>query len=45
MLLALALSTLGPRRLTTAGARRVFLGSLAYHPLWLLLLLADALRL
>ena len=44
-LLALALGTLRPRHLTTAGARRVFLGSLAYHPLFLLLLLVDALRL
>jgi len=44
-LLALAVATLKEKRLTTAAARRVFLGSLAYHPLFLILLLADALPL
>ncbi len=43
-LLALALNTLRSRQLTPSAARRVFLGSLAYHPLFLLLLLVDALR-
>jgi len=45
LLLALALSTLQDSRLTTAAARRVFLGSLVYHPLFLILLLLDAIRL
>jgi protoheme IX farnesyltransferase len=45
LLLALALGTLKESRLTATAARRVFLGSLAYHPLFLLLLLVDALRL
>jgi len=44
-LLALALATLKEERLTSAAARRVFLGSLVYHPLFLILLLADALPL
>ena len=43
-LLALAAGTLREPRLTATAARRVFLGSLAYHPLFLLLLLVDALR-
>jgi protoheme IX farnesyltransferase len=42
-LLALALSALGGNELTSTEARRVFLGSLAYHPLFLILLLLDAL--
>jgi protoheme IX farnesyltransferase len=41
--LALAVGTLKDARLTTSAARRVFLGSLVYHPLFLILLLADAL--
>lgn len=41
--LALAVGTLKDARLTTSAARRVFLGSLIYHPLFLILLLADAL--
>lgn len=44
-LLILALGTLRDDRLTTTAARRVFLGSLAYHPLFLLLLLVDGLPL
>jgi protoheme IX farnesyltransferase len=44
LLLALALATLEGDRLTATAARRVFLGSLAYHPLFLMLLLLDALR-
>ena len=43
LLLALALSALGGNALSTTSARRVFLGSLAYHPLFLILLLLDAL--
>jgi protoheme IX farnesyltransferase len=42
-LLALAISALGSPTLTASSARQVFLGSLAYHPLFLLLLLLDAL--
>lgn len=41
-LLAMALGTLKEDHLTTTAARRVFLGSLAYHPLFLILLLVDA---
>ena len=41
--LALAVGTLKDARLTTSAARRVFLGSLIYHPLFLILLLADTL--
>jgi len=41
-LFGLALATLRGTRLTTLAARRVFLGSLVYHPLFLLLLLLDA---
>jgi protoheme IX farnesyltransferase len=44
-LLGLAVATLGDDSLTTTAARRVFLGSLAYHPLFLILLLLDALPL
>jgi protoheme IX farnesyltransferase len=44
-LLWLAASTLKEDHLTTAAARRVFLGSLVYHPLFLILLLMDALPL
>lgn len=44
-LLAVAVATLREDRLTTTAARRVFLGSLAYHPLFLILLLVDALPL
>jgi protoheme IX farnesyltransferase len=44
-LLALALGTLREDRLTASAARRVFLGSLVYHPLFLILLLVDAIRL
>ncbi|MGW8266299.1 MAG: heme o synthase [Longimicrobiales bacterium] len=44
-LLAMALGTLKEDHLTTTAARRVFLGSLAYHPLFLILLLVDALPL
>ena len=44
-LLALALATLREDRLTATAARRVFLGSLVYHPLFLILLLVDAIRL
>jgi heme O synthase-like polyprenyltransferase len=43
-LLALALGTLREDRLTSTAARRVFLGSLVYHPLFLILLLVDAVR-
>ena len=42
-LLVLALATLRENHLSTTAARRVFLGSLAYHPLFLILLLVDAL--
>jgi protoheme IX farnesyltransferase len=42
-LLALSISALGGSELTSTSARRVFLGSLAYHPLFLILLLLDAL--
>jgi protoheme IX farnesyltransferase len=41
--LAVAVGTLKDARLTTSAARRVFLGSLVYHPLFLILLLVDAL--
>jgi len=44
-LLGLAVATLKEDRLTATAARRVFLGSLVYHPLFLLLLLIDAIRL
>ena len=44
-LFGLAVTTLKEDRLTTLAARRVFLGSLIYHPLFLLLLLVDAVRL
>ncbi len=44
-LLGLAIATLKEDRLTATAARRVFLGSLVYHPLFLLLLLIDAIRL
>jgi protoheme IX farnesyltransferase len=43
-LLALAVGTLREDRLTTTAARRVFLGSLVYHPLFLVLLLVDSSR-
>ena len=43
-LLGLAITTLKEDRLTATAARRVFLGSLVYHPLFLMLLLVDALR-
>jgi heme o synthase len=43
-LLVLTLGTLRESRLTAVAARRVFLGSLVYHPLFLLLLLLDAVR-
>jgi protoheme IX farnesyltransferase len=42
-LLSLSLATLREGRLTTAAARRVFLASLVYHPLFLIFLLVDAL--
>ena len=45
LLLWLAISSLREKKLTPRAARRVFLGSLAYHPLFLLLLLVDAIRL
>jgi protoheme IX farnesyltransferase len=45
LLLALSLASLGGPSLTASAARRVFLGSLAYHPLFLILLLVDALPL
>jgi protoheme IX farnesyltransferase len=38
-----AVATLKNDRLTTSAARRVFLASLVYHPLFLILLLADTL--
>lgn len=44
-LLVLAVLTLKEDRLTTSAARKVFLGSLIYHPIFLLLLLLDALPL
>lgn len=44
-LLALAIATLKKDRLTAQAARRVFLGSLIYHPIFLLLLLVDAVHL
>ncbi len=44
-LLGLTFSTLRAGRLTATAARRIFLGSLLYHPIFLLLLLADAIRL
>jgi protoheme IX farnesyltransferase len=44
-LLALAIATLTKDRLSATAARRVFLGSLVYHPLFLILLLVDAIRL
>jgi heme o synthase len=44
-LLLLAVGTLQQTRLTATAARRVFLGSLVYHPLFLLLLLVDTVRL
>lgn len=44
-LLGLAIATLKENRLTAVAARRVFLGSLVYHPLFLVLLLVDAIRL
>ncbi|MBT8398602.1 MAG: protoheme IX farnesyltransferase [Gemmatimonadetes bacterium] len=44
-LLGLAIATLKESRLTAVAARRVFLGSLVYHPLFLILLLVDAIRL
>jgi protoheme IX farnesyltransferase len=43
--LALAFSAVGGTGLTSAAARRVFLGSLLYHPLFLILLLVDVIRL
>jgi len=45
LLLMLAAATLKEDKLTATAARRVFLGSLIYHPLFLLLLLVDALPL
>ena len=44
-MLALSVATLREDRLTATAARRVFLGSLVYHPLFLILLLVDAVRL
>ena len=44
-LLGLAVATLKDDRLTATASRRVFLGSLVYHPLFLILLLVDAIRL
>jgi protoheme IX farnesyltransferase len=44
-LLVLAVRTLKEDRLTSTAARRVFLGSLIYHPLFLVLLLADTVSL
>ncbi len=44
-LFALALGTLREDRLTSVATRRVFLGSLVYHPLFLILLLVDVVRL
>jgi protoheme IX farnesyltransferase len=43
-LLGLAVGTLKEDRLTATAARRVFLGSLLYHPLFLILLLVDSIR-
>ena len=43
-LMGLALATLKEDKLTATAARRVFLGSLVYHPLFLLLLLFEVLR-
>jgi protoheme IX farnesyltransferase len=43
-LLILAFATLRGRGLSATAARRVFLGSLVYHPLFLILLLVDAIR-
>ena len=43
-LLGLAIATLKDDRLTSTASRRVFLGSLVYHPLFLILLLVDAIR-
>ena len=45
LLMVLALSTLREERLTSGAARKVFLGSLVYHPLFLILLLVDSIRL
>ena len=45
LLMTLALSTLRERSLTSSAARKVFLGSLVYHPLFLILLLVDSIRL
>jgi len=42
--LGLAIATLKDDRLTSTASRRVFLGSLVYHPLFLILLLVDAIR-
>ena len=44
-LLGLAIATLKENQLTSTAARRVFLGSLVYHPLFLILLLMDTIRL
>ena len=44
-LMTLALSTLREDRLTPGAARKVFLGSLVYHPFFLILLLVDAILL
>jgi protoheme IX farnesyltransferase len=44
-LLILSLGALKESRLTAAAARRIFLASLVYHPLFLLFLLLDALPL
>jgi protoheme IX farnesyltransferase len=44
-LVGLAVNTLRQDRLTASAARRVFLGSLVYHPLFLILLLVDNIRL
>lgn len=44
-LLGVTLASLREGRLTATAARRIFLGSLLYHPIFLLLLLADAIRL
>jgi len=44
-LLILAMGTLRADRLTATSARRVFLGSLVYHPIFLILLLLDTLHL
>jgi protoheme IX farnesyltransferase len=41
-LMAFAVATLTRDELTSRSARRVFLGSLVYHPVFLVLLLADA---